>query len=373
MLHNKDFQWKNLVSLRAALLIWLPIAAVSILHYQTGAAHHWLHDIFRRLYYIPIILAAFAFGVRGALVASMAASLIYAPHAFTNFLEHDPATGVEKLLEILLYNLIAIVAGILADKEYKERKKQEETVKILVQTIKEKEEAEKLLIRAGRLQALGELTAGLAHELRNPLGSIMGASETLIDEIPPDSPKQRMAEILIKELNRLKKILDRFLIFAKPEQYDLSEISITKQIKDVSNLMASMALKSNIKIVFDPTKQDVIAFGQKEKVIQILMNLVLNAIQASPKGGQVHLDCSYHDRGNKRYGKITVEDQGKGIPDEIKEKIFNPFFTTKDEGSGLGLAIAARIVDQHQGFIDVANQPEGGARFEVYLPATKPA
>ena len=371
MLRNENFSWKSLVSLRAAWMVWIPIILVSLFHYTTGASHHWLHDIFRRLYYVPIILAAFTFGTRGALAASITASIIYSPHAFTQFMEHDPAGGTEKVLEILLYNIIAIVSGILADKEFHERQKQENTVKVLAQTIKEKEETEKLLVRAGRLQALGELTAGLAHELKNPLASIMGAAETVIDEIKPDSPKQKMADVIMKELNRLKRILDRFLTFAKPEEYDLAEISIHEQIDDVVNLLDSQARQNDVTIISEPVNEEVIAIGEKEKIIQVLMNLVLNAVQASPKDGTIRLSSTYEIRGNKKYGKLIVEDQGQGVPEEIREQIFNPFFTTRDEGSGLGLAIAARIVDQHHGFIEVKNRPKGGAGFEVYLPAAK--
>ena len=372
MLRNESFRWKSLVSPKAAMMVWIPIITVSLLHYTTGATHHWPHDVFRRLYYVPIILAAFTFGTRGALAASIVASVIYSPHAFTHFLQHDPGRGTEKILEILLYNIIALVSGILADKEYHERRKQEDTVKILAQTIKEKEEMEQLLVRAGRLQALGELTAGLAHELKNPLASIMGAAETIIDEIKPDSPKQKMADVIMKELNRLNKILERFLTFAKPEEYDFTKISIHEQIHDVSNLMASQARQKNVVIIMEPEDENVIAIGEREKVVQVLMNLVLNAVQASPKGGTVRLTCEYEMRGKKKYGKFKVEDQGPGVPDEIMEQIFNPFFTTKDEGSGLGLAIAARIVDQHQGFIEVKNRPNGGTSFEVYLPAAQP-
>jgi signal transduction histidine kinase len=352
-------------------MIWLPIVAISVLHYSTGSTHHGLHDVFRRLYYIPIILAAFTFGIRGALAASVAASLIYAPHAFTQLLHHDPAGATEKMLEILLYNIIAVVSGVLADKEYRERKNQADTVKILAQTIKEKEETEQLLVRAGRLQALGELTAGLAHELKNPLASIMGASETIIDEIPPDSPKQKMADVIMKELNRLKRILERFLTFASPEQYDLSEISIGEQVNDVVGLLDSQARQNDVALITQPGSADVTAIGEKEKVVQVLMNLVLNAVQASPKGGAVRISCSYETRGNRKYGMLSVEDEGSGVADNIREQIFNPFFTTKDEGSGLGLAIAARIVDQHKGFIEVKNGAKGGARFEVYLPVEK--
>ena len=369
MLRTRNLQWKDLASARAVLWVWAPIVLISLLHYSTGATHHWAHDIFRRLYYMPIILAAFAFGTRGALAASVAASLIYSPHAFTHFALHDPAHGTEKMLEIILYNVIALVAGQLADREFHERKKQEATATKLAQTLDEKNEMEAMLIRAGKLQALGELTAGLAHEIKNPLASIQGAAEAVIDEVAPDSPRQKMAAILMKELKRLEGILDRFLSFARTETYDLTQVLLDRQIEHVMELMQSQAGQLNASIRIAPSSQSVSVLGQTEKILQVLMNLVLNALQASPPGGEVSLSCTAVTRNRKSFGCFVVEDQGPGVPEDLKEKIFNPFFTTRDAGSGLGLAIAAKIVDQHQGFIEFANRPEGGARFFVFFPA----
>lgn len=371
MIRKHDFEWKDLATVKAAALIWGPILLVTVLHYSTGATHSWLHDIFRRMYYLPIVMAAFAFGLRGSLVASAAAALLYAPHAFTRFVVHDPARGTEKLLEIVLYFIIGIVAGVLADREYAERKKQEETATLLRKTLDEKNLMEKMLVRAGRLQALGELTAGLAHEIKNPLASISGAAESVIDELAPDSPRQKMAAVLRRELDRLAKILERFLSFARPEEYDLTEISLSDQVDQVGQFLGAQARQKGVVIIVAASEKNVLVFGEKEKISQVLMNLLLNALQASDEGGEVRLSCDYARRNHKTYGRIIVEDDGPGVPEENRDRVFNPFFTTRDHGSGLGLSIASRIVDQHHGFIEISESGSGGARFEVYLPVAQ--
>lgn len=369
MLRKESFHWRDLVSPWALLLVWLPIALISVLHFSTYASLHALHDVYRRLYYLPIILAGFALGTRGALAASLVASVIYAPHAFTMVWHHDPADPVEKILEILLYNVVALVVGGLADRQHREQRRQEQTARELAQALATKEEMEKLLIRAARLQALGEMTAGMAHEIKNPLASIRGAAEAVIDELRADSPRQRMATILRKEIQRLETILERFLNFARSEEYDLVSLSLGEQLRRLEALMEAQARQQNVTLRVDPSSTDVRAHGEKDKVFQVLMNVVLNAIQASPPGGTVRLTCRRDVRGGRRYSSFVVEDDGPGVPVELREKIFNPFFSGRHDGSGLGLAIAAKIVDQHGGFIEVGDASGGGARFEVFLPA----
>jgi signal transduction histidine kinase len=368
VLRNDEFRWTSLVGPRAIALVWAPIALVTLLHYTTGATHHWLHDIFRRLYYVPIILAAFTFGVRGSLLAAVAASLLYAPHAFTHFLHHDPARGVEKVLEILLYNVIGLVAGLLADFEFRARRRSEKNALDLAAALEEKTEMENLLVRAGRLQAMGEMTAGLAHEIKNPLASIQASAEVVAEDIPPDSPKRAMADILMKELARLQRTLERFLDFARPDAVDSRPVDLCEILHAVHELVGAQARQSDVAMELTTPGQPLRALGEREKIVQVVMNLMLNAMQAAGEGGRVALSCGRTRRGRREYAAITVADNGPGVPEVLREKIFNPFFTTKDKGSGLGLAIASQLVDQHEGFIEITERPGGGASFAVHLP-----
>ncbi len=356
-----------ILSRPAWIYLWLPILLITILHYGTAPSISWLHDIYRRLYYLPIIAGGFIFGLKGSLGAAVVTSLVYLPHAFSHLLHHDPAPPTEKFLEILLYNVVGAVVGVLADREHRERRRQEEIARQLAEALEEMKIMEEQLIRSGKLQALGELTAGLAHEIKNPLASLKGAAEIISDEIPPQSPRRRMVEILIKEISRLNQILDRFLSFARPRPLSPSLVSASTVIEEVLELMEPQARKSGVALVQGSCQGHIVRVD-KNQLAQVLMNLILNAIQAVSPAGEVRVSCRKVQRGKRAYCLIDVEDTGPGLPEEVIDRIFNPFFTTRDKGSGLGLSIAARLVEEMGGLIEVHNRPEGGASFHVCLP-----
>ncbi len=368
---------RPLLSLSALAFLWLPIAAVTAAHYLTGEELHYLHDIFRRLYYIPIILAAFLFGLSGALAASIVVSVVYVPHAFTTFVVMDPAHGIEKVLEILLYNVVAVVTGWLAERERRERQRAQALVRSLEATLEEKRVMEAELIRAGRLSALGELTAGLAHEIKNPLASLKGTAQILGDEIAPDSPRRKMLDLHLREIDRLGATLDRFLAFASPHEVQRREVDLGQVVEDVLALVDAQARRAQVRVVRKPGDIPRV-FCDRDKIAQVLMNLVLNAIQAMPGGGEVRIGLCEVTRGGRRFACLEVSDSGPGVPQDLRDRIFNPLFTTRPEGAGLGLSISARIVEAHQGLIEVSDAnpdaPNGrrGACFRVLLPAGGP-
>jgi two-component system, NtrC family, sensor histidine kinase HydH len=365
---NLQSKWGWSFTYQAVLLLWGPVFLITAAHFGTSAAHHWLHDILRRLYYIPIILGAFYFGLRGALSASLIASLAYIPHAFMDVGQIDPADSTEKALEILLYNVVAIITGVLAAREKAERERQMAIAGELQVTLEEKKVFEEQLIRSGRLQALGELTAGLAHEIKNPLASIKGASEIVADEIAPDSPRQKMVEIQKRELDRLQTLLDRFLRFARPSIVEWKRLNLCSIIEHVRQLVAAQAQERGISLKSSGEQRSLQVMGDEEQLTQVILNLVLNAVDVSPAGSSVHLSCSMANHRGRRYGRVVVDDEGPGVPFKLRQEIFNPFYSTKDFGSGLGLSIAARIMDQHNGYLRVDDAPEGGARFETFVP-----
>ncbi|HOW50780.1 MAG TPA: ATP-binding protein [bacterium] len=360
---------KELLSLKAWGLLWLPILAITMAHFTTDAEMVWVHDILRRLYYIPIVLGAFGWGLHGALAASIASSLVYLPHAFQMFFHHfhhDPGGSTEKILEILLFNIIALIAGVLVERERRERRRQEEIARKLSETLDEMKLLEEQLIRAGRLQALGELTAGLAHEIKNPLASIKGAAEIVADGIPADSPRRRMVDIQRAEIDRLTALLERFLAFARPKDFVVSQVDIATLMSDTVAFIAPQAAKKKVR--FDTRFEPLTVPADREKLTQLLLNILLNAVDASPEGAAVTVTTERRRKGKADYACITIADRGAGIAAELRDKVFNPFYTTKPDGTGLGLSIAARIADQHKGFIEVGSAPEGGALFTVYLP-----
>jgi two-component system sensor histidine kinase HydH len=361
------------LSPRAWLMLWIPIAAVSYFHYSTGASHHWLHDIFRRLYYIPIILGAFSYGIKGGLSASVVASLVYAPHAFSHFFEHDPGATIEKLLEVGLYNVVALITGYLAQRERSERVRQEAIARELSRTLEEKKLLEQQLIRAGKLKALGELTAGIAHEIKNPLASIKGAAEAIADEVAEDSPRRALVRIQHRELNRLGQTLDRFLSFARPNRFMPARVDLQELVAHVIDLVMPQARNRAVQVVADSRSEPLFVHGDRDQLTQVLVNLALNAFDAMPQGGQVRLLVRSALVGSNRFRAIEVFDTGPGIPHESRDRVFDPFFSTKEGGTGLGLSISANIVDGHGGFMRVGAGAGGvGTRISVFLPEHLP-
>ena len=358
----------------AWLMLWIPIAAITYLHYATGASHHWLHDIFRRLYYIPIILGAFSYGLKGGLSAAVLASLVYAPHAFSHFFVHDPAASIEKLLEIVLYIVVALITGYLAQRERSERLRQQSSAQELSRTLEEKKLLEQQLIRAGKLKALGELTAGIAHAIKNPLASIMGTAEAIADEVSEDSPRRKLVKIQEKELKRLGQTLERFLAFARPSSFMPSRIDLRELVKHVLDLVETQARKTAVEVVAEPASAALFVNGDRDQLTQVLVNLVLNACDAMPQGGQVRMSLRSETIGERAYRIIDVIDTGPGIPTASRERVFDPFFSTKESGTGLGLSISANIVDGHGGLIRIENGPNDvGSVVSVLLPEHLPA
>lgn len=364
----RDPTRQALGSKSAMLLLWAPLVAITLTHYAVGPHLPWAHDVLRRLYYIPIVLGAFYFGRRGALAVSLVTSALYMPHAFSPHGHTDPGTSIEKLLELVLYNVIAVITGTLADREHRERLTQERIAKQLSESVEERRLVEVELVRAGKLRALGELTAGFAHELRNPLASIKGAVEILSDEIAPDSPRRRMVEIVHTEINRLMTLLERFLSFARPQPSRLDDLRIEELAEPVIALLAHQAARSNVELRFRCARPGVRLQADREQLSAVLVNLLLNAVQAMPEGGVAELTGDYATRGRKDYCVLSISDNGPGVPDDLKETIFDPFVTTKPSGTGLGLSVATRVVEAHGGLIQVGNRDGGGAEFRIWLP-----
>ncbi len=365
---------RSLFSARMVLTAWLPCLFITVLHYRTPSHHGWVHDVARRLYYLPILFAAFSGGVRGGISVSVFASLIYFPHAFTSLVSRDPGDAMEKGLEILLYNIVAVVAGLLVDRERGEREKQERLAKELSESLEEQRRIEAQLIRAGRLGALGEMTAGIAHEIKNPLHALKGTAEILRDVIPPDAPERRMLDLHMDEIDRLAQTAERFLRFARPVQADRRPLDLRDVVGRVVSLVETQARKDGVETVFRPPGGEGTPriSGDADQLTQLLLNIAINGVQAmAPQGGGTLTFSLVSERqGEKRFHVVRVGNSGPPIPPEQIERIFDPFFTTKDGGTGLGLSIGSRIADQNDGVLSVRNLPEGqGVEFSLALPA----
>jgi signal transduction histidine kinase len=341
------------------LWVWLPIIATTAMHYATGSEQHGAHGVLRRVYYLPIIVAALQHGLRGGLVASAVTSVAYLPHAFSDVGHHDPAPWLEKALEIALYNVVGAVAGYLTSQERARREQ-------LQAAYDEQQALQDQLVRAGRLAALGEVVAGVAHEVRNPLHALQGSAERIDREVTSETGR-RMWELHLRELDRLERVADRFLSFARPAEPALASVDLRDPIERTLELVGAEARGANVRIEWERPAAPIRANADAEQLVQVLLNLALNAVRATSHDtgtGRVAIELTEGAGGSV----VSVENDGPPIPAEDHERIFDPFFTTVPSGSGLGLSISARIVEQHGGRLDVADG-DSGPRFSVWLPS----
>ena len=222
---------------------------------------------------------------------------------------------------------------------------------------------------ADRLAGVGELAAGLAHEIRNPLASITGSSQMLREA--PDMPvmSRTLLDIIERESTRLNGLIADFLAYAGPKMKNVGHVNMTAMAAEIVQAVRTGDAREKDVAIENLATQDLHVEGDAEQLKQVLWNLVRNAIQATLRGDTVTIDLFTQIRHGHRYVVTTVSDTGKGIAPDIIGKIFHPFFTSKVEGTGLGLAISQRIVHYHRGFIEVRSSPGTGSVFSVFLPA----
>lgn len=358
------------------LLIIGGIAGISYLHYFTPISQPALHDIFQRLYYFPIILAAFWFGLRGGVGTALIVSILYVPHILLQW-GTNPGIGIDRYLEIFIYNLVGGVTGFLTQQEKNRRNQLEQTAAGLAESYRTLQQQSELIIsmeerlrRAERLSVLGELAAVLAHEIRNPLGSIRGTAEILKDDYHPEDKKYEFLEILLKESDRLNRVVEDFLRLSRPQPLIPASCNLGEELKSVVMLVMGEAKERGVHLELQ-AKESLEIRGDKDKLHQAFLNIILNGIQSMPAGGSLTIDADWRNKDSKDNSEVRIifRDTGTGIPKEIMEKIFDPFFTTKQEGTGLGLAIAKRIIEAHNGRIEAAANSPHGSIFTVYLSA----
>ena len=352
-------------------LAYAPILVITALHFATPPHAQEAHDILRRLYYLPILLGAFSLGWRGGLASALLTAASYVPHAFLIHAAHDPGRGIEKVLELLLYQIVGVVAGVLVDRERAERKREEDTARRLQTTLDELRAAEQQLVRSASLAALGQMTSGLAHEIRNPLHAMKGTAEALGDFLPQEPKPRRMLELQQREIDRLAGLLDRFLAFARPKPPSKTAQPAADLVRRAADLLRMEAVRAGVELVVEPAADDPVVPCDSAQIEQVLLNVGLNAIQAlsARQGGILRIGTGRTTWGKIEYAVIRLANDGPSIAAQVRERLFEPFVSSREDGTGLGLAIAARIVDAHGGLIDV--EPGGEGRdvvFSLLLP-----
>ncbi|MBN2526179.1 MAG: hypothetical protein JXR76_07285 [Deltaproteobacteria bacterium] len=358
----------TLYSPTTLLAAWMPLFSVTLFHYLTS--HEWIeaHDVLRRLYYLPIVVGAVQGGLRGGIFFAAVVTLAYIPHAF--FMPHhlDPAKGIEKILEIGIYLLLGAIAGYLADKERKQRQR-------LEVALGEREALQTQLVRAGRLSALGQTVAGIAHEIKNPLHSLLGTSEIVDPVIPKDCEERKLWEIHVSEIKRLQNVAERFLSFARPSDAQMQPLDLREVAGRVQSLYGAQARQTDIELQSEISSSPVAVRGDRDLLAQLAINIFINAERAlahtQNRQGIIRFTVGATLRDDSIQAFLRIENNGPPVDVGHVEDIFDPFYSGTDS-TGLGLSISSRIAQQHDGFIDVANDGLGVA-FTFYLPAISEA
>jgi len=344
------------------LIIAVALLLVSALHYGTprDPSYHGLHDVWRRLYYVPIVLGAFHYGLKGGLITSILATLCYLPHVV--FQWGGMASG-DRYLEMIMFNLIGAVTGLLAEELHRKTEEARRAYQQLAESFERTKEAE-------RLAAMGQLSASLAHEIRNPLASIKGSLPILLEGIDAADPRREFAGICEKELGRLEELTGQFLEYARPPRPHLALDELQQVTASVVRLVQKQALHNRVEVDLKVEGQPPRLRMDSNRMRQVILNLVLNAIEAMPGGGRLRLRVFQETTGKGKFAVLKVEDSGSGVDPSVAQHIFEPFVTTKAKGTGLGLAVAHGWVTRHGGTLEFTTSELGGACFVVRLPVS---
>ncbi len=463
------------------VIIVVGLTAISALHYLTPISLFSLHNVYRSLYYLPIIYAAFVFGLPGGVVTALTAGVLYAPHVML-YVGALPTEATNDLLEIMVFAVVGSAVGWVSDAERGQQRRLEATAQELSASNAELEERaqayramqeytanvldslscgvvtldpegrvstcnltatrmlgrspagllpaealgreigsrlaegempayfqaelagrpvgvhaarlraqdgrlfgtvvvlddltevkglEEQVRRAEALAAVGRLAGGLAHEIRNPLGIVRASAQMLFDEVADPGVKE-CTQVIRQEVDRVNDLIQQLLDFSCPRPVVKSPLEVSKVVEGVVSLVQAYATQQGVAIEtrLEPALPPV--NGDEERLRQSLVNLLLNAVQAMPKGGRVLVEAS-HRKGDARAPypcavEIAVADQGHGIPREDLPRVFEPFFSTKAHGTGLGLAIALQVAHEHGGDILVESQVGKGSTFHVIIP-----
>ncbi|NIW44686.1 MAG: GAF domain-containing protein [candidate division Zixibacteria bacterium] len=231
--------------------------------------------------------------------------------------------------------------------------------------------AEERLVRSAKLAAVGEMAAAVAHELNNPLTTVTGFTELILEDLSEDSPEFEDMSLVLSEAQRSREVVRRLLDFSRQSEILRVDTDLNEMVTMVLQLTHHLAQTSNIKVRMELWEDIPMIRADRNQIQQVILNLVHNAIQSMPEGGELIVQSVMEERENQTWLGIRVQDHGIGIEEEHLDKIFEPFFTTKPggEGTGLGLSVSYSIISEHGGYIDVKSKIKEGSVFTIWLPA----
>jgi two-component system, NtrC family, sensor histidine kinase HydH len=325
--------------------IGVMIFGILCLNYLTFSALGYRHAFYRILFYLPLVFGCIWFGIKGAMYVTGSVFLLYVPYVARTW-QGFTLEDFHKILEGLLFVMIASILGLLVERE---RRKNKEYLQI------------------ERLAALGRATSEVAHDMKTPLMAIGGFASQIHRKLEPGDPSKKKLEIVIQESARLEAMIREMLDFGRPIHIEPVDKGLADLISESVSLAQAIGKHRGIEIKTELEASLPVLPLDVDRLKQTLLNVLANAIEASDPEEcvivRVHCD--------KREAVVEITDCGRGIEDELQEKVFTPFFTTKNKGTGLGLAIVKKTIEAHGGSVSFRRNPERGVTFALRLPLFK--
>jgi two-component system, NtrC family, sensor histidine kinase HydH len=365
----------------ASYIVLLKISLATLLIDHTGEIG--INSSYYPIFFVPVVTAAEYFGPSATLLWTALASAAYCSYLYPALQEYEITREAYGILavRILFFFFAGMVVNRFVVENRRQIKRYQELAETLAETNRRLEQAQEEARRSERLAALGQMSAGLAHEIRNPLGVIKGSAEMLHQKLAESNPlATELAGYISTETNRLSALVTRFLDFARPLHAELVPQEITA-VLDRAAQFVSLAHKDETAAVrVERQYQSDLPLVPLDEGLceQAFVNLIQNAYDAmGPQGGVLRLLARRAKNAKGDGVEVRIEDSGPGIPAELREQIFNPFVTTKKTGVGLGLSIVSRIIDGHHGTIRVGSANESsdhqGASFVMFFPMSAEA
>jgi signal transduction histidine kinase len=355
-------------------VVMLKILLATALIDHTGEVG--INSSYYPIYFLPVVTAALYCGPWLTLVWTFVASAAYCSYLYPAMQEYDltpDAFGI-LALRVMFFFLAAMVVNRFSQQSRHQTQLYRELAERLADTNRRLEQAQAEARRSERLAALGQLSAGLAHEIRNPLGVIKGSAEMLTQKLQAsDELARELAGYISTEVNRLSALVTEFLDFARPLHAQPHPANLIALLDRVLDVVAARFADKKVRVVRNYATGLPLVPLDESLCEQAFLNLVQNAYEAmldqDPNhGGTLRVDVHRVTVNDREGVELRLADTGPGVPDKLREEIFNPFVTTKKTGVGLGLSIVSKIVDGHQGSIHVENASGGGAVFTLFFP-----
>ena len=355
----------------AAYIVLLKIALATLLLDHTGEVG--INSSYSPIFYLPVVTAAEYFSPWATLLWTALASAAYCSYLYPALQDYEITREGYGILaiRILFFFLAAMVVNRFTVENRRQIKRYQELAETLAETNRKLQQAQEEARRSERLAALGQMSAGLAHEIRNPLGVIKGSAEMLQQKLGESNPLAgELAGYISTETNRLSALVTRFLDFARPLHAELTPQDITSVLDRAVHDVAMTHKEEGASVRVERQYQQNLPLVPLDESLseQAFVNLIQNAYDAmSGGGGTLRVLAARAKSANQAGVEVRIEDTGPGIPDELREQIFNPFVTTKKTGVGLGLSIVSRIIDGHHGSIRLESGLKG-AGFVMFFP-----